>query len=220
MASLFIIIPPPPMALPHTPLYVADAAAARTARPALQHAVTFAAISNLFLGSMRGATAADWEALPWHCAGTPTPYVAWKDPTTGALAAPGALPSYTSYRGSSIPENILTAIFVAGAEYRASMFLATSFKRSVAEVFLRAAATAAIPGLCGLRKRVLFEIECPSTRCMHANYIEAGVSMMGGSEAELLFTPYSAFTVIEPRPALTCPRRPEGTSCRMVTSGL
>ena len=172
---------------------VADAAAASAARPALKHAATFAAMANFFLGGLRGSALADWENLPWHPIGVPSPYAEWK-------SAPGQQPSYMSYRGTSIPETSLTgpnAIFAPRTTYRAAMFLASSFNRRVAAGFAGSADTAAIPGICGLRKRVLFIVECPPTGCMHANYIDGnkGLSMMGASESELLFTPYSAFTV-------------------------
>ena len=173
-----------------TATLMVDAVAAAAARPALQNATAFAAITNSFLTSSSSDTAsvphlvqddAAWQTkLPWEH-------------------------NFICYRGTSIPVGHLTgadSIITVGSEYRAAIFLATSFSCATSIDFAVSAGTSAIAdssgphGVCGPRVQVLFEIECPSTRCMHANYIASGLSEVAG-EAELLFSPYSAFTVME-----------------------
>ena len=73
--------------------------------------------------------------------------------------------------------------FIIGSVYRIPGFLATSFSMSVAERF---AAKAQSP-------KILWVINV-SPECRHANYVES--SMVSGEE-EYLFSPYSAFKVIE-----------------------
>ena len=86
------------------------------------------------------------------------------------------------------------------------MFIATSLDHGTATNFaLNIASPDPIPGVCGPRKRVLFEVRFDAQRCMHANYIGKGETEVPG-EAELLLPPYSGFEVVsvpnfdEPKP--------------------
>ena len=67
----------------------------------------------------------------------------------------GAQPSYTTYRGSSLPEeaiNVLKTIFhTPTKQYRVAMFLATSLDKGTATNFaLNIATVGPIPGACGV----------------------------------------------------------------------
>ena len=83
-----------------------------------------------------------------------------------------------------------------GPQYRCGKFLATSLEFDTAKLFAKfVASTDAIPGVCGERKRVIFEIQFNDQRCMHANYIGPNETEVKG-EAELLLPPYSGFEVV------------------------
>ena len=90
---------------------VADARDAAIARPVLDQAARFAAIANRFLTIQRRLASDDlWRALPWHAAGEARrPYRPWDS------AGAGAEPSFTSYRGTSIPAEQLP-FFIEGKQ--------------------------------------------------------------------------------------------------------
>lgn len=105
---------------------------------------------------------------------------------------------FVSYRGSNIPRAELD-FFVKDQLYRAPMFLATSFSEAKAREFLhRTPKDGQVP--------VLFKFFIDRVqKCDHAMYIE-GMTLQQG-EQELLFAPYSAFTVLTvhiPEGSISC----------------
>lgn len=98
-----------------TPQPMVDAAAAEALRPVLMHAAKFAAIANLFLTSQRRTNTNDsWRQLDWHAAGCEQkqyPRNIWHKLNNAA-------PSFCSYRGTSIPCEMLE-LFVVGKQAHA-----------------------------------------------------------------------------------------------------
>jgi len=96
------------------------------------------------------------------------------------------------YRGAGIPtkERVL---FTEGKKYRCPMFLATSTKRKVGEMFCNRAVQRKIDAIL----YILHLDEREGTKCFHVNYV--GTSTMKQSnidgEDEFLFVPYSVFTI-------------------------
>jgi hypothetical protein len=97
------------------------------------------------------------------------------------------------FRGGGLPDEH-KAFFVPGRQYRYPGFLATSFNRATAQVFLtRAIYDQNQPGVMWIihldtRGQEQFEY-----RCKHVSYISA--SHFGRAEEEFLFVPYSPFTI-------------------------
>jgi hypothetical protein len=102
-------------------------------------------------------------------------------------------PDGCTYRGGELPPQFFDFYQQIGLAYRVPGFLATSFRRRVADGFLgRKFATGRTP--------VRWEIALDprgrddiNFRCMHVNYLDH-VQIEG--EEEFLFTPYSVFTVL------------------------
>jgi hypothetical protein len=85
------------------------------------------------------------------------------------------------------------SFFTANKQYRAPMFLATSFKKEKAQQFLTMAWAI---GFSGPKDAlVLWKIKLdPQERCHHVNLIQNKDTHVEG-ECEFLFVPYSVFTV-------------------------
>ena len=110
-----------------------------------------------------------------------------------------------TYRGGALPRT-LRDFFVAGTQYRAPMFVATSFDQAVAVAFMTRLEPASDEQSPPHQEPTLwtfhFDASLPeSRRCVHVNFIDKndgslnGVEANEGGEEEFLFTPYSAFTV-------------------------
>lgn len=97
-----------------------------------------------------------------------------------------------SFRGSRLPQEELNK-FVEGYRYRASMFLASSFDRQVADGFLeRIEGERHGDGLVPVI--FIFNLD-KDHKCNHVLYLEP-ISLVKG-ETEFLYAPYSAFKVLE-----------------------
>merc|ERR1719424_592584 len=89
-----------------------------------------------------------------------------------------------TYRGIGLPE-AERCFFTKDKIYRVPMFLATSFKRGTAELFMKRMSK-------GGNKPTLFIFKFdPVKRCMHANYL-GDVTAVSGEE-EFLLPPYAGF---------------------------
>jgi len=95
----------------------------------------------------------------------------------------------TCYRGAGLPDGhkaFFTNMYASGEKYRVPMYLATSAKKEIAEQFLRREHGNGRPP-------VLYILHFdPKYKCVHVNFL-GNNSLL--KEAELLFVPYSTFTV-------------------------
>eukprot|EP00811_Abedinium_folium_P035445 NODE_8235_length_1512_cov_5.008664.p1 GENE.NODE_8235_length_1512_cov_5.008664~~NODE_8235_length_1512_cov_5.008664.p1 ORF type:complete len:470 (+),score=79.63 NODE_8235_length_1512_cov_5.008664:2-1411(+) len=102
----------------------------------------------------------------------------------------GPIPQFTqSYRGGGLP-NEHQAFFVQGKQYRAPMFLATTTKKegiALQQFARKAQVDASLPPVL-----YVFHFD-PERGSLNANYL--GACSLVCIEAELLFSPYSVFTV-------------------------
>jgi hypothetical protein len=104
-----------------------------------------------------------------------------------------------SYRGGGLPLQHVVQLpgqpppfFVPGKKYRVNMFLATSFKKIVAENFsVMAAARGDPPVIWTIKVDPRGESQL-KYRCKHVNQVAK--SNVDG-ESEFLFAPYSVFTI-------------------------
>eukprot|EP00929_Paragymnodinium_shiwhaense_P117390 TRINITY_DN8791_c0_g1_i1.p1 TRINITY_DN8791_c0_g1~~TRINITY_DN8791_c0_g1_i1.p1 ORF type:complete len:959 (-),score=179.53 TRINITY_DN8791_c0_g1_i1:185-3061(-) len=99
----------------------------------------------------------------------------------------GILKHKTVFRGTGMPQQSVD-LFTEGEKYRVPFFLATSFKRYVAEAFADRSWTHK-PSL----RKVVFEIDI-SEMPLHAAFVHACPPAPQG-EFEFLFVPYSCFKV-------------------------
>lgn len=95
-------------------------------------------------------------------------------------------PDCQTFRGTGIPWEEVQK-FSIGLSYRASMFLATAFKKNRAANFLKKVRAPLVPVL------FIFNLD-EDFGCDHALYLE-GLTLVPG-EGEYLYTPYSVFTVV------------------------
>jgi hypothetical protein len=94
-------------------------------------------------------------------------------------------PDFVCYRGGGF-DDAYRSFFVPGRAFRQPAYLATSFSRDVALVFLRRST---------MPVKVLWLIRIdPERKCVHVNLVQK--SNVAG-EQEYLFAPYSVFKVIE-----------------------
>ena len=93
-----------------------------------------------------------------------------------------------TFRGGGLPDEH-RSFFTVGKKYRTTRFVATSFRRSVAERFVSRRPDPAV------NKAILWTVRFHRTdRCMHVNYLQ---DLSALDESEFLFPPYSVFTVRE-----------------------
>jgi len=91
-----------------------------------------------------------------------------------------------TFRGGGLPDEH-RSFFTVGRRYRTTRFVATSFRRSVAERFVSRRPDPAV------NKAILWTVRFhPTDRCMHVNYLQ---DLSALDESEFLFPPYSVFTV-------------------------
>jgi hypothetical protein len=103
----------------------------------------------------------------------------------------------TTWRGGGFADTARTrAFFVPGKQYRAPQFVATSFERSVARRFMRAAVLSggeAASGVGVANSRVLWKVRLDSDQgCEHVTLL---TNSHVQREHEFLFTAFSVFTV-------------------------
>ena len=90
------------------------------------------------------------------------------------------------FRGGGFDQQF-AGFFCPGREFRQPAFLASSFRREVADMFIRRS---------DLPSRVLWRIYIdPVEQCRHVNLVQKRVPGLA-NEHEYLFAPYSAFRVV------------------------
>jgi hypothetical protein len=101
--------------------------------------------------------------------------------------------SAVCWRGGGFSDQLAKAFFIKGKQYRAPMFLATSFKKEKAQQFIALASHA---GFAAPKDAlVLWKVKLdPQERCHHVNLVQDTITHVPG-ECEFLFVPYSVFTV-------------------------
>ena len=101
----------------------------------------------------------------------------------GSSARPGRVHiANVTFRGGGLPDEH-RSFFTVGKKYRTTRFVATSFRRSVAERFVSRRPDPAV------NKAILWTVRFhPTGRCMHVNYLQ---DLSALDESELLFPPYS-----------------------------
>jgi len=105
----------------------------------------------------------------------------------------GDLPQHV-YRGISMPREevkFFETMMEGGNKYRAKMPLATSWERHVAQGFMARSFGNKARGFT----KVFFEIQFEKTWCAHACYVGELVQRSVSHEREILFMPYSTFSV-------------------------
>ena len=119
---------------------------------------------------------------------------------TGAGGAVRWPPSNHTFRGTAMPQ-CHRDFFTPGKQYRAPMFVATSFDQGIATTRFLAQLEPASPDQQPPHQEPClwifhFDGSLPeSRRCLHVNFIDRTDGSVGGDELEFLFAPYSVFTV-------------------------
>ncbi|EOD04915.1 hypothetical protein EMIHUDRAFT_121530 [Emiliania huxleyi CCMP1516] len=119
--------------------------------------------------------------------------------TCRSRGSPVRWPSeHVTYRGTAMPR-VYKEFFSVGKVYRAPMFVATSFRETVAGNFLMRLPPPADDQTPPLQEPTLWRFRLngnlpESERCMQANFVDRTDGTVSG-EDEFLFSPYSVFTV-------------------------